>query len=211
LTPTATGTPGCTLTTNYTITLATGATLVAGTTQVDGTTCDDCIVTLDLPFSYTFYDTPYSQVIASNKGTLQFVSSSLSGTNACLPTATLNDAIMAYWDNLNTNINDTMGVYTRTLGTAPNRIFVIEWQSGFIANDVRPRFQVLLYEGQYKFDLVYGQTRNGFSATIGVQEGTGSRSTQWACNTNNSVLPGYWLSFNRCTSLGPGNPGGPPK
>jgi hypothetical protein len=94
-----------------------------------------------------------------------------------------------------------MGIYTRTLGTAPNRVFVIEWRAGMIANDVQLNFEALLYEGQPKFELVYGPTRGGgFSATIGVQKDTGSRFTQHACDTQNSVPPGRKLIFSQCAA-----------
>ena len=52
-------------------------------------------------------------------------------------------------------------------------------------------FEVLLYEGQSRFDFVYGVvTDNGgphgtgdTGATGGVQYGTGGLSTQFSCNT----------------------------
>ena len=40
---------------------------------------------------------------------------------------------------------------------------------------MRPTFEVRLYEGLPKFEVIYGTTRNGFSATIGVQKADGSR------------------------------------
>jgi hypothetical protein len=182
---------------DYLVSSATGQSIVPGTNQVPGSTCNACTVTLDLPFSYTFYDTAFTQVNASTNGTLQFVSNSSSGANTCLPTAILNDTIMAYWDDMNANINDLMGIYTSTTGTAPNRIFNIEWRVGYVANDVRPNFEVRLYEGQPKFEVIYGQTRNGFSATVGVQQDNGAAHyTQYECDTNGTIQPGQKLTFD---------------
>jgi hypothetical protein len=186
---------------DYLVASSTGASIVPGTSLVPGSICNSCTVNVALPFSYDFYGTTYSQVVASNKGSLQFTGNTSSGANACLPTASIADAILPYWDDLNTNINDSMGIYTSVSGTAPNRVFNIEWRAGFIANDAQANFEVRLYEGQPKFEVIYGQTRNGFSATIGVQKGTGERYTQYACDTSNSVQPGRILTFDRriCT------------
>jgi hypothetical protein len=135
--------------------------------------------------------------MAGNNGTLQFSGNSTNNANACLPMGGFTDTIFAYWDNLNTNINDNMGIYTSVSGTAPNRIFNIEWRAGFVANDAIANFEVRLYEGQPKFDIVYGQTRNGFSATVGVQQGNGlQHMTQYACNANGTIQNGQKLTFD---------------
>ncbi len=186
----------CTLSPDYILTSSTGASIVPGTSYLPGSTCNSCTVSVTLPFSYSFYGTAYSQVNVSNSGTLQFVSNNASGSNNCLPNAAFNDTIFAYWDSFNTNINDNMGMFTSVSGTAPNRIFNIEWRAGYEANDVRSGFEVRLYEGQPKFEVIYGQTRGGFSATIGVQKGTGERSTTYACNTNGTVQPGRKITFD---------------
>jgi hypothetical protein len=184
------------------------ATVVPGTDRVPGSVCNSCTVQVNLPFSYSFYGTPYSQVNVSNKGVLQFASNSSNGSDTCLPATEFNDAIFAYWDDHNTNINDTMGIFTSTTGTAPNRIFNIEWRSGYIANDVCSRFEVRLYEGEPKFEVIYATTRRGFSATVGVQKGTGERFTQYACNINNSVPDSTKITFDQrvCASMGPTKP-----
>ncbi len=201
-------TPSCTTNANYQTASSTGQAIVPATNYVAGSTCNACTVNITLPFSYSLYDTPYTSVNASNKGNLQFTTNTSTGVNACLPAPALGDSIIPYWDDLNTNINDTMGIYTSTTGVAPNRIFNIEWKAGFEANDVRPNFEVRLYEGQPKFEFIYGQTRNGFSATIGVQKADGTRFTQHSCNTNGTVQSGLKLTFDRrvCSGLMSGKP-----
>ena len=196
-TPTITPTPGC----NSNYTYATGtATIVPGTSFVAGSSCNSCAVPLTLPFAYALYGTAYTSAMVSNKGVLEFTGSSSSGANECLPTALLTDSIMPYWDDLNTFVADTMGVYTSVSGSAPNRVFNIEWRSGIIAADVQPHFEVRLYEGQQRFDFVYGQTRGGgYSTTIGVQHGSGAGGafTQFACNQSNVVPSGRLITFTR--------------
>jgi len=208
LTATPQVTPTCTPGVNYAALISSGATVVPGTDRVPGSVCNSCTVQVNLPFSYSFYGTPYSQVSVSNKGVLQFASNSSNGSDSCLPNTLFNDAIFAYWDDHNTNINDTMGIYTSTTGTAPNRIFNIEWRAGYVANDVRSRFEVRLYEGEPKFEVIYANTRRGFSATVGVQKGTGERLTQYGCNINNSVPDGTKITFDQrvCAGMRPTKP-----
>lgn len=87
-------------------------------------------------------------------------------------------------DDLTTFIDDTMGYYTAVVGTAPNRIFVLRYYGRRIAADSQVNLEGLLYEGQPRFDIIYGSVHErGYSATIGVQEGTGTRHTQYSCNT----------------------------
>lgn len=184
--------------------------MVPATNLVPGSNCNDCVVNITLPFTYTLYDTPYSSLFASNKGTLQFDNPANPGDNICLPSATLGDTIFAYWDSMNTNINDNMGIYTATTGVAPNRIFTIRWAAGFTPNDARFSFQANLYEGQPKFEIVYDQVmRRGFSATVGVQKGANpTRFTQYECNTANSIQPGMKLVFDlrTCQGVQPAKP-----
>jgi len=202
--------PGCVANSNYQVGVTTGATIVPATNRVPGSICHACVVPIDLPFPYRLYETTYTSVNASNKGTLQFETSTTSGANTCLPTNTMGDTIFAHWDDLNTNINDNMGIFTSTTGTAPNRIFNIRWSAGYIGSSAREEFEVRLYEGQPKFEIIYGQalTAGGSSATIGVQKGVdGTRFTQYECNTAGTIQPGTRLVFDTrvCPSVKPGN------
>jgi predicted extracellular nuclease len=199
--------PGCVTNPDYLVMATAEATMVPATNYVPGSTCNSCIVTIPLPFTYTLYNTAYNSVNASNKGNLQFNTSSTTGENTCLPTTALGDAIMPYWDALNTNINDTMGIYTSTTGTAPNRVFNIRWKAGFERSDARVEFEVLLYEGQPRFEIIYGaMTATGSSATVGVQKGDGTRFTQYECNTAGTIQSGMRLVFDRrsCPGVIPG-------
>ncbi len=178
--------------------------MVPTSNYVPASTCNSCTVNIPLPFTYSLYDTPYSSVNASSKGTLQFSTSNSTGENTCLPASAMGDAILAYWDDLNTNVNDNMGIFTSTTGTAPNRIFNIEWRAGYVANDVRFSFQVRLYEDRPRFEVIYGNvTRQGFSATVGVQKGGDpNRFTQYECNTFRTIQPGMRLAFDRSVCMG---------
>ena len=200
-TATPTGTPTCTP--DYLFTVGSG-TIVPGTTDT-GNHVDDGTTPITLPFPFTLYGQSFTTANLSSNGNLQFVSNSTLLTNACpLPSTTFNMPIMPHWDDLRTDQVGTgctayggvgCGIFTSISGTAPNRIFNIEWRTVYFgANTTRANFEARLYEGQNRFDLVYGEiAQTGSSATVGVQKDTGSQFTQFECNTAGTVKSGLQL------------------
>ncbi len=155
---------------------------------------DDATQAITLPFDVSFYGTTYSSVTASTNGNLQFTTAVAAFGNICLPANTiLGPAIFTFWDDMYTASQaDGLGIFTETTGAAPNRTFVIEWRAvyccaaGVPINDL----EILFYEGQNFFDVVYATPMGDrSSATIGVQSnGTaGSPFTQFICNTAGPV------------------------
>ena len=61
------------------------------------------------------------------------------------------------------------GIFTQTLGTAPNRQFVIRWKANYFNSPPGPaqaEFEVLLTEGSNTLSVIYGVTGdNGLTAT----------------------------------------------
>ena len=164
-TPTPTPTPTVTPC-QITITQITG-TIVPGTVDIH---CDDCVITIPLPFSFTLYDQTFTSVNLSSNGNAQFVTNSTAYINECLPSPTINSyAIFPYWDDLYT-VNPGYGIFTSISGTTPNRIFNIEWRAQYFPGTGSANFELRLYEGQTGFDVIYGTVTNGnLSATAGVQ------------------------------------------
>jgi hypothetical protein len=198
-TPTPQPTPCSEADRNYTFDLQIGQTLVPDTEFVGGN-CSECTLIIPMPFTYYFYGVPNNQVRVSNKGRLTFAPGDSNPNNQCLPVFVWY-AIFPHWDDIVTNIDDTMGIYTRTLGSAPNRIFVVEERAGYLTSDARVTFQVLLYEGQQRFDIIYGTLhQQGHGATVGVQytyQGPGRLFTQWSCNQFGAIQQGYRLIAQR--------------
>src|SRR5439155_9081841 len=98
--------------------------------------------------------------------------------------------------------------YTSVSGSAPNRIFNIEWRATYAGAGGSANFEARLYEGQNRFDLVYGAVDQGGSgATVGVQRDPISLYTQFECNTPNSLQPGLQLAFTQpvCGTPAPTN------
>jgi hypothetical protein len=204
---------------NFAITEGTGS-IVPGTLDI-GNHCDECPTEITLPFPFTLYDRTYTTVEATANGTLNFVTSdNTGGINFCLPYSGLGYSIVPHWDDLTTEnfVCTQCGIFTSVTGSAPNRIFNIEWRAEYwqqIGSFVN--FEVRLYESspQQRFDIMYGiLTGGGSSTTIGVQRDTGQRYTQWRCNTG-TIASGTMLTFmmNTCASptpVPPTNTPGPP-
>jgi hypothetical protein len=199
---TATAQPSCGQAANYAVTRTTGATMVPAGNLVAGTQCYNCSVRVNLPFTYNLYGQNFNSVSIGSNGYLGFTGSE-SYDNSCLLNNRLDYAIMPHWDLLDTRTSTApgLGVYTSTTGTAPNRIYNVEWRSclyssGSCGGNVN--FQVRLYESLDRFDVIYGSVAGlGESATVGVQRKlNGEQYTQYSCNMP-VLAPGVQLRFEQ--------------
>lgn len=166
-----------------------------------GDHCDDCVVTMTLPFPVLLYGGSYNGAAAGANGTLQFSSQSQAFMNTCLPNVSLSDTLFPYWDDLRTDgAAGAAGIFTSVTGTSPTRTFNIEWRaclrvSAAPCASVDTHFEVRLHESSPTFDFVYGQLAQGGSgATVGVQRSTGSSITEFSCNAA-SLMEGLVISW----------------
>ncbi|MCP4423453.1 MAG: hypothetical protein GY803_03075 [Chloroflexi bacterium] len=151
---------------------------------------DDAVILLELPFPYTFYGTVYNEIHASSNGTLQFGGANPSFINECLadqPAAGMGDMIAPYWDDLDLQLEGFLE--TETVGEAPNRIFVVEWDDVPRYGDPEDRvtFAVQLFEGSNDIVFLYEDVttfegHNGGNATIGLQSEAQELALQFSCN-----------------------------
>jgi len=179
----------------YTRTTGTGATIVPGTTLVPGSSCDDCSNPVTIPFTFSFYGQPFTTANVISNGNLQFSSADTTFTNTCLPYAAGNNVIAPHWDDMLLT-GAGQGIFTSTTGSAPNRIFNIEWTGGYFSGGGTADFEVRLYEGTNQIDFVYGTvTQGGSSATVGIQRGTGTTFDQFACNTAGTITSGLKVTY----------------
>jgi cell division septation protein DedD len=190
---------GCPPADHYTISQI-GGSIVPGTTDT-GNHIDDGTTPVTLPFSYTLYDQTYTVANVDSNGTLQFVNPSSIFTNSCLPdTSGRTYIVYPYWDDLETVASlpgcasfpgATCGIFTSISGVAPNRIFNIEWRATYFANTSgQANFEVRLYEGQSRYDVIYGTSTFGnSSATAGVQKVT-TAFDQYFCNGSGGQATG---------------------
>jgi hypothetical protein len=178
---------GCPPADHYMISQITDS-IVPGTTDI-GNHGDDTVVTIALPFSYTLYDQTFSAVNLSSNGNAQFVTTDTTFGNICLPWTTHNYTIFPYWDDLYL-VNSPSGIFTSVSGSAPARIFNIEWRAQYFPGSGTANFELRLYEGQSRFDVIYGTlTNTNSSATAGVQKND-TAFDQYFCNGSGGAATG---------------------
>jgi N-acetylneuraminic acid mutarotase len=199
-TPTVTGTPSATPTCtpgNQYVIAQIGGSIVPGTTDT-GNHGDDTVVTIPLPFSYTLYDQTFTSINLSSNGNAQFTTVDTTFTNVCLPWTAHNYTIYPYWDDLYL-VNSGFGIFTSVSGSAPNRIFNIEWRAQYFPGSGSAGFELRLYEGQTRFDVIYGTVTNAnTSATAGVQKND-TTFTQYFCNgTGGAATGGQSYTLQGC-------------
>jgi hypothetical protein len=137
---------------------------------------------LNIDFNFRFYEQTFSQLYVSTNGLVTFGAWSTAYQNKPIPwTPTPNNLIAGLWSDLKMHNGRA---YLRTLGTAPARICVVEWE----IYDLPPsnpaavlilNFEVLLYENgdivlQYK-ELDGVPSRY----TVGIEDGDGINGLQY--------------------------------
>jgi hypothetical protein len=191
-TPTATATATCQAT--YTTASTTG-TITAGGTDI-GNHCDDCNTLVNLPFPVNIYGAPISVVYAGSNGSLQFTTTPNPEPfyfgPFCVPIDPTQqggdpffNTLFPYYDDLRTDDLGTCpdcGIFTQTLGTAPNRQLVIRWKTTYFNISGTAEFEVLLSEGSGTFSVIYGASADsGMTAATGIQQDL-NVFTSYSCN-----------------------------
>ncbi len=175
-------------------------------TLVAGSVGDDVLATLTVPFNFSIYGntvTEASTIRVSSNGNVQFVATggSTAFGNTALPAATFGAAVpvvLAYWDDLRTDTPaGTSGVFQSVTGTAPNRVWNLEWRGSTFTGASPVNFELRFFEGQSQFRTVYNNSAaaNGASATVGVQAAnSGTTFTQFLFNTSSPVFAGQGMT-----------------
>ncbi|PZG04858.1 peptidase [Nonomuraea aridisoli] len=166
-------------------------------TEKQPLTGDDEFQTVELPFAFPFYGRTYTSGMLSTNGFLAFGEKWSYPNNYPLPTAGApNAGIYPYWDDL--ALDDRGGLYTATLGTAPNRTFVIEWRNARFYNaDEWFSFEALLGEDGsigFRYRGIATSRAAGESATIGIENADGTDALQYSFGVA-AVADGRSLAF----------------
>jgi N-acetylneuraminic acid mutarotase len=140
---------------------------------------DDGEANVTMPFPFIYYGVTSNLTRIGNNGGIRFATTTgdVGATNAALPNAAHPLTIVPFWDDLD---DETGNVYYDTLGTAPNRMFIVQWHERphFPGPGVgNVTFQAILFEGtneilfQYA-DLDFGDPAfdYGASATVGLNK-----------------------------------------
>ena len=155
--------------------------------DADGQTAlfgDEFAGRLRLPFSFPFYGASYDAVFLSDNGYLNFLAADqYNPFPVGIPsTGTPNAAIYALWQDLYLDAGSEID--SQTLGSAPNRTFVIEF-SGIrsFSGTGRLSFEVKLHEDG-TIDLLYGgnpaDPGDGRNAGVGIENATGTDALQFS-------------------------------
>jgi len=151
---------------------------------------DDGSFSVVPPFAISFYGTPASSLVVSANGFLRFDGGpATSFANAAIPSANDPNAYAApFWDDLDPGSGGA--VWTRTMGTAPARRFVVAWVGVPVYGVAGAlTFEAVVDEtsGAITFayqDAVAGSSAadRGASATVGVEGQSGAMGTQVSFN-----------------------------
>ena len=146
---------------------------------------DESLGPFPLGFAFKFFGKPYTQLFVNTNGQVLFGSGSGEFDNTGIPGAeSPNNFIAAFWDDL---VCDSSALYYQTFGVAPNRYTVIEWHEVQRYGGSQPyTFEIVLYEGSNNILLQYhtmrGDQGNGSSATVGIENETGTDGIQYLYN-----------------------------
>ncbi|MBM0236219.1 S8 family serine peptidase [Micromonospora sp. ATA32] len=178
---------------------AAGGAYVPGTDLLADLTGDDKTVPVNLPFGVPLYGKTYRTGWVSTNGVVGFGAPATSYGNTSLPnTAVPNLALYPFWDDL--YVEADSAVYTATVGAKPHRTFVVEWRNIAIRADRSQRLSftaAISEDGSvvYRYKDIDGTgAEAGNSATIGVENATGTDGFLYSFNTS-VISTGSALAF----------------
>ncbi|MCB5167723.1 S8 family serine peptidase [Streptomyces bambusae] len=170
-------------------------------------TGDNTTERVPLPFPVPLYGTTYGAAWIGTNGTVSFGGAHGGDINGDLPSAaTPNAALYPMWDDLVVGAAGTgSGVFTSVSGEAPHRVFTVEWRqvAHWSAQSDKFSFSAAIGEDgrityHYKGTTGTG-LKAGSSATIGVENATGTDAFRYAFNTP-VLSDGLSLSFRTTKS-----------
>ena len=157
---------------------------------------DDETASATIGFPFLLYGQSYSTVCVSSNGMLTFggcVADAFANQDlTATPTPGNLPIVAPFWTDLTFLQPNADAVYFETLGTAPARQFIVQWNSAFPQNAPQPvTFQAVLYEGTNQIRFQYetldagagDPSTNGGASTVGVCTPNGrtdGRCLQWS-------------------------------
>ncbi|MEO7556548.1 MAG: hypothetical protein ABIV94_08095, partial [Acidimicrobiales bacterium] len=155
--------------------------------------CDDCLEPVPLPFTFSFYGNAQNDVFVSSNGFLSFAND----YDGCcsgdlIPTAGPPDNFIAgFWTDLGPAGDTTGGtIKSETLGTSPNRIFVVQFTDipEFPDGPGLTTMQFKLFEGSNNIEVHYlTASAENHLVTAGIENAPGTDGLQYL-NADNPTL-----------------------
>lgn len=170
------------------------------------TTPNQVVAVQALPIPFNFYGAPVGGYGLSTNGFMQLLPGA-TGTVAATPinrtfplAEAPNGVIAPFWDALAPRPTFGSGLRAGVVGTAPNRRFVVEWDTWGLIEDptAQLRFQAKLFEGTQVIELHYcsltmgtmTDLQTGRHATIGIENAAGTRGVLIGANNRRVVTSG---------------------
>jgi hypothetical protein len=183
---------------------------VSGTTQLTFSDGQDGYAPVTLPFSFNFYGVTTDTMNVSTNGYITFDGLNFArmwantyipqpgpvsdSTNYRYP----NNAIYPYWDDLSISPRSYGAVYTDVVGSAPNRMFVVEWR-GVAGTGAPITFEVMLHETTNQITVLYsnigGPYGFGYSSTQGIENAAGTDGIEVGFNHTGMVGNGMAIRY----------------
>jgi hypothetical protein len=155
---------------------------ISGTGTVSTvSTQDDGAETINIGFAFNYYGAPYTVTSVCSNGFIQFGGSNTNYPGQPIPGPAIpNNIVAGWWDDLGPHLNGT--VYYQTLGSAPNRRFIVQFQG--VADLGAPAsldtFEFKLFEGSNRIEVHYQTiSSSGNLNSIGIENAAGSDGLQY--------------------------------
>ncbi|MGO1319169.1 MAG: carboxypeptidase regulatory-like domain-containing protein [Galactobacter sp.] len=170
----------------YTCAESTGEYL-QGDTELD-LSGDDAAEKVTLPFEFPLYEKEFTEASVATNGFLTFGATSTEFSNGALPSSSApNAAVYPFWDDL--VVDAEAGVYTKTTEIDGVDAFIVEWRNVRAASPTTDRVSfsaTLTADGGITFgygDQTDTETAKGSSATVGVENATGTVGFEYSFNS----------------------------
>lgn len=157
---------------------------------------DDGYASVPIGFSFPFCGSSYTTAYVSTNGWISFKSQTFStNSNSSSSLSTIAPCIMPIWDDLSSNPSGS--VTYQVTGTAPDRVFTVEWkEQQWYYNNSSPypkilTYQVKLYE-QGVIECLYTPESTSLSTTFGTPScsiGIAGSQTDYQSLPNFSTSP----------------------
>jgi hypothetical protein len=193
----------------------TSYTTISGTGTLLNSNCDDGYnSSVAIGFSFNYNGTAYTTISSSCNGWIMMGAGTPSGYSP-IATGSYANAIAPFAGDLY-GLASGNGMYYQTTGSAPNRVFTIEWYHwGFFSNGGlnEMNFQIKLFETTNIIQFVYQPTtptysysmQTGIMGATNADYNTRTTTTNWAATTigaaasymtySSSIYPSNGLTF----------------
>lgn len=186
---------------SYSITNTTG-TYTPGIDDI-GNHGDEVRTQINFPFPVTIYGQTFTNGFVGSNGQVEF-GQNTGGFNFTLPNASFG-VLLCIWQRDQTTSSGGTGIFTTTIGSSPNRTFIIEWRNiTFSGNGGTANYELKLFENSTSFEFLYTTSTANTSGCIGVQSAAGTASTIFS---NSTTLPAANTRLIFTPTAG-SNPGG---